>query len=272
MGQNNLWSKTNYLAPYPCIINNYITEYDISKANINILLYYNVIDQNLYDTLYNMDKMSREIYVGKMERSNPDITKIKAKGIEEFRHRFFEANQLENKDILAIKNDAIFVIGKECGYTQFDNILFNRSNVYTCYMNIGRLEVYYSFDPMSGNELLDIKGIKDSKLELHRECMVSHLCDLFYRLQTSSIEDAIKCNSDLLECYLSRSLPKGFYREFNAESRYRFNSSFNVFTVDDITDNEVKFVDISTNLNVLRNISGCISATYFSKVKGGQNG
>lgn len=264
MALSNLWSKINYLAPYPCITNTYITEYDISKANINILLYYGVIDQDKYNMLYNMDKKDREVYVGKMEKYNPKITEIKANGIKHFRQQFFESNELENKDILAIKNDAIYVIGKDCKYTQFSNIVFRRANVYTGYMKLGGLEVYYSYDPISGNELLDIKGIKDEKLELHREYMVSHLCDVFYRLQTSSVDESIKSNSDLLERLLSRSLPKGFYREFNADSKYRFNSSFSTFVVDDIDDNYIPLLDLSTNINVLRNISGCLSTIYFS--------
>lgn len=264
MGQSNLWSKVNYLAPYPCLANTYITEYDISKANINILLYYKMITQEKYNMLYNMDKISREIYIGKMERANPKITEVKAKGIEHFRHQFFDANELENKDILAIKNDAIFVIRKDCKYTQFSNIVFNKSNVYTCYMNIGGLEAYYSYDPMSGNEVLDIKGIKEHKLELHREYMVSHLCDVFYRLQTSSVESSIKCNSELLEHLLSRSIPIGFYREFNAESKYRFNTGFSTFLVDDVIITDIPLLDISVNVNTLRNISGGLSSIYFS--------
>lgn len=264
MVQSSLWGKTNYLAPYPCIANKYITEYDISKANINILLYYGVIDRQLYDMLYNMDKKHREIYVGKMELRDSKITEIKAKGIKEFRHKFFEANNLQDKDILAIKNDAIFVIGNECMNTQFDNIVFNKSNVYTGYMKIGGLEAYYGYDPFTNNEVLDIKGIKEHKLELHREYMVFHLCEVFYKLQTSSVEDAVKLNSELLGYYLNRSLGKGYYREFNAESKFRFNTGFSSFTVDCISDEDVKYVDLSTNVNVFRNISGCLSTLYLS--------
>lgn len=264
MVQSNLWSKTNYLAPYPCITNKYITEYDISKANINILLYYGAIDKQLYDTLYNADKKYREIYIGKMEAANVEITKIKANGIKEFRHKFFEANNLLDKDILAIKNDAIFVIGSECRITQFDNIVFNKSNVYTSYMKIGGLEAYYGFDPMSGDEVLDIKGIKDDKLELHRGFMVAHLCNVFYNLQTSSIENAIKINSEFLDSFLTRLLDIGYYREFNALSKFRFNTKFNSFTMDYISKDEVQYVDLSTNSNVLRNISGCLSSLYFT--------
>ena len=102
-----LYNEINYTSDISYLNNVFIYEYDISKANINILLFYGVIDEKTYDMLYNADKKYREIYVGKMEQNNSKITEIKAKGIEEFRHKFFEANQLENKDILSIKNDAM---------------------------------------------------------------------------------------------------------------------------------------------------------------------
>ena len=261
---SNLWSRANYLAPYPCITNTYIIEYDISKANINILLFYGVIDQKTYDMLYNADKKYREIYVGKMEQNNPKITEIKAKGIEEFRHKFFETNQLENKDILSIKNDAIFVIGKDCQYTQFDNITFKKANVYTSYMKLGTLEVYYGYDPISGNELIDVKGINDLKLELHREYMISHLCEVFYALQTSSVQEAIKINSELLDRMLNKCLAKGFYRTFDSNSIYVINTGFSMFQLNDISDDEIKYVNPSANINRLREVSSALSTLYFS--------
>lgn len=264
MDQFNLWSKAYYLAPYPCVANTHIIEYDMEKANINVLLYYKAIDQKLYDMLYSMDKLSREIYIGKMEARNPEFTRIKADGIKEFRCRFIEQNNIQNKDILAIKNDAIYVIGDHEVTTAFDNVVFRRANDYTAFMKIGGLEVYYAYDPISDHEVLDIKGIREEKLELHREYMVSHICDVLYMLQCCSIEEAIKTNSELLEHFLNRRLDKGYYREFNAESKYRFNAGFNSFVIDYINDDEVKYIDLSVNVNVLRNISGCLSTLYFS--------
>lgn len=266
MELSNLWSKANYLAPYPCVTNTYITEYDISKANINILLFYKVIDQKTYDMLYNANKKYREIYVGKMERNNPEITEIKAKGIREFRHKFFEANQLENKDILAIKNDAIYVIGKDCQYTQFDNIIFKKANVYTSYMKLGTLEVYYGYDPISGNELIDVKGINDLKLELHRECMITHLCEVFYALQTSSVQEAIKINSALLDNMLNKCLDKGFYRTFDSRSVFIISTGFSVFELTNISDDDVQYVNPSVNINRLRDVSSALSTLYFSQI------
>ena len=47
---NNLYQQTNYMADVDYLISTYIREYDISKANINILYKYGVINKQQYDT------------------------------------------------------------------------------------------------------------------------------------------------------------------------------------------------------------------------------
>ena len=265
MTYSNYWSKTNYLAPIPYVVNSYITEYDISKANINILYYYGVINDEMYNMLYNCDKMQREVYVGKMERSHPEISDIKANGIKEFRHKFFSANNIQDSELLSIKNDAIYVIGKKCQFTKFDNVEFRESNVYTTYMRLPRLELYYSFDPITNNEVLDIKGIKDAALELHREYMVSFLCDVCYKLQNSSVEEAIKTNNELLEAILTRQIDVRFFREFNGESMYRMSSRFSTFFINNAVQSDIDYLDPACNIEILRCISSILSDIYLSK-------
>ena len=72
---SNLWSKSSYIAALPYVVGQYITEYDMSKANISVLLYKGVIDKKLYDELYNSDKFYREKYIGMMQRNNPKYLK-----------------------------------------------------------------------------------------------------------------------------------------------------------------------------------------------------
>lgn len=263
---SSLWAKTNYLAPFPYLVNTSIIEYDMSKANISILYRYGYIDKETYDRLYNADKQFREIYIGKMELKDSKVTEIKRDGIKEYRHKFFEANSLEDKDILSIKNDAIYVIGKQCQYTLFDDVInFRTANVYTSYFKLGKLEVYYWFDPVTSNEVIDIKGIKDYKLELHREYMISHLCDVFYKLQTCSIEEAIKSNSELLDSILTRHAHIGYYREFNSESLFRYTTKYSAFYTQYAEQKYSDIVDPSVNVSLLQNISSILSDIYLSK-------
>ena len=60
MQEEKIYQKVNYLSPIKYLINTYIREYDLSKANINSLLYTKRIDQSMYDKLFNMNKNDRE--------------------------------------------------------------------------------------------------------------------------------------------------------------------------------------------------------------------
>lgn len=263
---SNLWSKSSYIAALPYVVGQYITEYDMSKANISVLLYKGVIDKKLYDELYNSDKFYREKYIGMMQRNNPKISEIKSEGIAEFRKKFIEANELTDDRILSIKSDAIFVLGEKCNYTKFDDIVnFRVANKYNAFMKIGNLELYYGIDSFTENENFDVKGIKDEKLEWHRDGMATFICDVFYRLLTRGSQDALKYSQEFLSCLLRRTLPASFYRDFNAESMYSFISMNSRFTLPNIADNMIQYVDISTNVNFTRGILGILSDIYLSE-------
>lgn len=226
---STLWEFDNVNPRLPYSINQYIREYDISKANISVLYHEGVLKKELYDALYVADKLYREIYIGKMELRDPNISVIKAEGIKKFRKLFFEYNQLEDNDILCIKNDAIFVINKQCAYTKFDNVEFLNKNTYTLFMQLGKLEIYYIYDPITNSENIDIKGINDMKLEYHRDHIITFLCDIFYKLQNGGIDDAAKCCSQFLENFLRRELDIGFYREFNDGCMFRCDTVVSSF-------------------------------------------
>lgn len=265
---SNLWSRANYLSGIPYIIGQYITEYDIAKANINILLYLGAIDRNLYDILANSNKEYREIYIGKLQRENPQLSEMKSKGIEEFRKRFIQTNQLEDKDILSIKSDAVFVLGKSCQHRRFENVEFKVANVYNAFMHIGNLEIYYGFDTISGDQVLDVKGINDKKLELHRDHMMLFLCDVFYRLLHRGSEEAIKLSNQFLEVLLTRSSPDPeFYRSFDMYSGFTVRTGNSTFILPSITPDEIPFVDLSANVKFMQGLLSILSDIYLKEKK-----
>jgi hypothetical protein len=249
-------------------IGKYITEYDIEKANISVLYAMGVLDKPTYDMLYKADKQYREVYIGKMQRKDPFISQKKAEGIRWYRKKFIEDNNIPDNRILAIKNDAIYVIGEPCNKRQFDDLInFRIANVYTVFAKVGKLELYYGFDPINGTERIDVKGINDAKLELHREYMIYHICSLFYNLQNCNDEKAINEQSEILEKYLTRCLPAGFYREFNADSMFRINTRFSTFQLHMIGDEDVGMVDISCNLRILSDLNAILTDRYMSGTK-----
>lgn len=258
----NLWEKDNYTSSIPYIANQYITEYDIVKANISVLYHEGIIDKSMHDILWRLDKRDREVFVGNMQKHDSHVSEVKAEGIRKFRRIFCEANGIEDYNILSIKNDAIFIIGKECANTSFDNITFRVANQYKLYAKIGILEIYYGLDPITCDEVIDVKGIKDCMLEYHREFMIFYLCEVFHSLLVGRPEDAIKYHSEVLKQFLNRSLPMGFYREFNAGSGYKVCSNLSSFSLMYLDEKYKYIVDISTNLSVFREIGSILSDIF----------
>jgi hypothetical protein len=65
-----LYERTLYAAPYQYLINRNIQEYDISKANITILLDIGYITKDEYQYLYSLPKQQREVKVGLKMRND----------------------------------------------------------------------------------------------------------------------------------------------------------------------------------------------------------
>ena len=57
MAYSDIWSQIRYLAPYNYILDSNIVEFDIEKANINVLLYYGAINKTTYDQLNALPKI-----------------------------------------------------------------------------------------------------------------------------------------------------------------------------------------------------------------------
>ena len=120
---SELYKKTNYLSERPIIIDR-IYEYDIRSANTSALRASGKIDESILTMLEGLNKQAREETVGKMIRKDKSKTiwPLIAKGIRSAREQLFRYNQLQDDDILSIKNDAVFVIGRKLKYTKFGGL------------------------------------------------------------------------------------------------------------------------------------------------------
>ena len=97
----------------------YVKQNNLSKANINALLYTNRISQEEYNRFLNMDKKNREISIGLMIRNDRSIYKDIQKGIIEAKRKLFLNNSIDNFEVVSIKNDAVFIHGRALQFTQF---------------------------------------------------------------------------------------------------------------------------------------------------------
>jgi len=257
---NPFYDKTYFTAPIDYIISSYIREYDISKANANILLLKGAISKEQYDYLISLDSNSRYISVGLLQKNNPDISTCLKEGIKEMRYLFLTSNNLTMNDILSIKNDAIFIINKVPMITKFDNIEFVNKNIYTSFykLGVGKIEIYYLYDMVNNIEHIDVKGIKDEKIALHENYFLEFLLVLFNSAQMESLRDTINLLITFYESYLKLELDIGYYREFNAESLFSIKriGVSSVYKADFLGEDSKSYIDISCNLNILRELIG----------------
>lgn len=263
----NLYNNKNYLVDIPYIFSSFIREYDIRKANINILYKKGVIDIDEYNYYLNLPRFDREYQIGMKIRKDKSIQQVLDEGIIEAKKLLFESNGLEDYDIVSIKNDAVFVLNKDLKYTKFDNIEFVNKNTYTSYIHLNGIEIYYRFDRISG-EHIDIKGIGDFKLAYHAKYMLDFIQFILQCVELSDLETAIIGLKTFYNQYVNRELDIGYYRTFDSISTYNIPRSYGEFRyglscLDDTLENKM-IIDISYNLSIIRELYGYVSNVYFS--------
>lgn len=267
MDINDLLQSPNYNSSYDIILNSFIREYDISKANISILYQRGVIDKSIYDELYNSDKFIREKRIGLMIRENNNIYQEIKKGITQAKYQLITENNIDLEDIVSIKNDAVFVMNNKLEKTKFNIIDFKLKNTYTIFLKIKGYEFYYYYNPYNNKELLDVKGINNNKLELHKNYFMEFLLSLFNTLQVYGIVQAIDLLKNFSNAYIHKQLDIGYYRNFNSESNYNYDTVNFRYMPSIITNNDIEIIDIRYNHEIIRNIYGVLLSFYFKKMK-----
>ena len=219
----NIFDEEKYTIPINNIIS-YIREYDIAKANINILLYKGMISKSEYDYLYALPKIKREIVIGNKQRNNHKFTEALTDGFRDARHMFYNANNIKKDSILAIKKDAIFLIGKIAQHTIFDNIEFKLKNTYVSYYNLAHMEFYYT---NINQEKIDIKGMSDDSIILHKNYFYDLLCFIFSEALSGNYKNLLTLIKDISIRFLNGDFSIEYYREFNNRSLYRTKYQMN---------------------------------------------
>lgn len=229
---NELYKRTLYTRKVRFIINE-IYEYDIAKANISILLQAGYINQNEYNMYLQMPKMQREVAIGRMQK-NEKISSIIREGFEYSRKCLIEANNLTEDDIVSIKKDAFYVL-RRLNHTVFGNIEFTLRNSYHMYIYCRGIEIYYGMNELDDSDygVMDIKGISDSKLDLHGPYMSAIAYILKLVLKNNTV-GAIQELMSFIQKYDNRELDIEYYREFNAESMFRLGN-YGVTHINDVS-------------------------------------
>lgn len=249
---STLYSKDSYLNPeVQYLISHIIREYDISKANISILLNEGLITQEQYNYYYYLPGKQRSIEIGWLQRDNEKIKKGLNSNFSKYRQMFFESNQIQDHDILSIKKDAIYIINKICTVKDFGHVHFIEKNTYNSFYRYKHYEFYYLLDKVHNLEVLDIKGISKETVYLHDNYMIDFLKFIFETIETDSIKNAIDYLTRFLYQYNNMQLESGYYRELDSLSKFRFRSSSIISYIADYLSYEDDKYKLDINYNRL---------------------
>ena len=213
--------------------------------------------------------MERQVIIGLMQQKDNNISIALKKGIIEAKEQFFVSNNIQDNEVLCIKNDAIFLIDKIAVNTKFGIVEFKNKNTYTSYYKLpyNNIELYYYIDIVNNLEVLTVKGIKEDAAVLHNNYFIEFLKVLFCSTETESIEDTIALLVTFYNNYIQLNLETEYYREFNSESLIRLKrmSRLYSFKADFLEEKNKEYIDISFNLNILRFLHQIYSGLLFSR-------
>ena len=229
------------------IYNSTITEWDISKANVSLMRYYNLYPLNKVAQLEKLPKSKREIQVGLLCRDNKEFNKALSKSFDDIMEEFLSENNLDkDEDVVSIKKDAAFVINVDIKNSVFGNVRFVPKNIYRGFVKLGRYEFFLRED-----HTFDVKHWTKAKdVHIHDNGMLDFLKDVFMICeQTQGDKDSI---GDYLhkfaEAYKKRDLEFDYYRPFNDISAYDIAfGDGNIVRLDNIDESYINNIDISYN-------------------------
>lgn len=190
-----------------------IIEYDMKEAGFNLIKQYNLLNSEEINKLNRLEKSERTIAIGKLQRSGVLSSSTLSDKFAEMRGMFISENSLSDNDIITVKKDAIFTIGK-CKKRKFGGIEFVEKNHYSSYIRFtdnSNIEIFYSDD--DGSEL-EIKGIGDVGINRHRLYLIPFISKIIKYIESKnpSVRRQLKT---FIDDYKAMKLDEGFYIEFN---------------------------------------------------------
>lgn len=238
---SKLYKRDTYLNKgIPFIFNTVIYEYDIRHAGISISKELKLLPKNTLDRIEKKSKNKKEISIalGKIQRSNKEFKEELSRGFEKMREKFFEANDLNDSDILSIKKDAIFAF-KQCNNLDYGEVSFSLKNKYSSFIYTGLYELYYNVLQ------LDVKGIDDKNIFPHKDYIIEFIKTVFYKREFEGKEAALRYIRVMADRYKRFELEVEFYRNFDKNGLYKSKDGEVLYS--DITKTLLSEVDISYN-------------------------
>lgn len=256
---SKLYEKNTYVAPYEYLIDKTIREYDLEKANINILIEEGLISKSQYDYYAALPKRQREVEVGILQRDNPSILSGLKRGFVRAREEFFRVNAIEDSSILYIDKDSITTIEQARTYfgvgtmqTRLSEYLnFRLKNEYTSFYRVFLVDFLYFND--GNTESFRIKNASERVSLRHMHYMMDLLLSIAYSGQSSRVLDTLQMIKSAYCSYTSGELDPNFYREFNQRSQFKLKSNSTAFQYySDVLIDDLDLIDKAFNMDIIR--------------------
>lgn len=273
MNENQtLYKLINYMREEPIMTNISIYEYDISKANINILYAYGLIPKYNYDALYNSDKHYREVIIGKMIAEDSTRTTRTNKigyrecignGIIKAKQILMETNHIIDDQVIRIANDSMYINSRYplnhiifpiCNSNH--NIEFKCKNHFTSYVQFSnKVIVFFSIAP-DDKFNVEVKGISDELYSTNSFLLL--ICELLFYKERTDNNMVMKKYNEIYNRYINKEYDWTYYKEFNPRCAVRLLKNPNNGRVIEygITNDQVTLsdIDINYNLTLLREL------------------
>lgn len=266
--------KARYVAPYEWLINLNIQEWDLEKANISILRSLELITQEEYERYYHLPRQQREVELGCLRRDNPRIEEGYQKGIKAVRKLFFDANSLDQENVLYIDNDSITTVHQwrdprasilHGHLTPLINFRVKRR--YTSFYRLFSIDFLYYSDGM--DESFRLKNVDEAKLRsTHTGYFLDFLLAAAFSAQSRPILESIQMVRETYTNYSSLLLETPYYRELNPRNQFKLATTpFYTYYADMLADKDKGMIDIGYNASIIRLFYRIFMKEYFKRIK-----
>lgn len=243
----------------PLEINSSIIEWDMKRAGLSIIKELSLLPQSEIDYYESLSKKTSDIEIGKRQIHDKTFSKDLEQGFTDMMNLFLKENELDPYfDILSIKKDACFVINRDIKYSQFgSHIQFVPKNKYHAYAYLkpflkkrSGYEFYFSRD--QSVDVKGLSGIKENRerlLSLHKDGILnflSYTIDLAEKTGMAPKEMNGFLHS-FVEMYKKKELDFDYYREFNSESKFKYQLLGNTMLAEQITESMLEKINIEYN-------------------------
>lgn len=210
-------SKSTWFNPnIEYLFDDEIIEYDMRDAGYSLICQYDLLPAEKIHELAAMGKgEARHKAVGLLQRDK-EFSKALLDKFAEMRQIFISSNNLVDDQIVTVKKDAIFTVGR-CKKRKFGLVEFSQKNRYSSYVRLSTIkpiiEFYYS------SSQLDVKGMGDIAVNTHRLFLITFIQNVISKIEMKNIQALRRYLIKFINDYKSGELDEEFYLEFNNLSR-----------------------------------------------------